>query len=580
VKKKQPTTSAAAALLHGKRWSVAQLSIVSLAGGLTEALFLVVITRAAFAVTNGDTRLDAVAGRSVTINQAVLIALVLVVARVAFALLGNTQAARLSARVTREIRTRLAGGFLNASWPTQQADRAGRLQELLTTFAAAGSVLISGLTSAIVSGFNLLALLGLAIAVNPGGSVVTIVAVAVLGSVLRPVRRKVKRQSERTARASMGFATSLNEISQLGMELHIFNVQDEAKARVDALILENERTNERLNNLRGLVPILYSGLAFLAIVGAIGIISLSNSNNLTSVGAVMLVMLRSLSYGQGLQSAYTSISATVPFVDALDAQMQTYQDGTVSDEGLHVESIGTMELADVSFHYAEGRPVLQGITAELLPHEVIGIVGPSGSGKSTLVQLMLGLREPTAGQILANGRAIGGYSRAEWARKVTFVPQAAHLIAGSVAENIRFLRDGVSDDDVERAARLAYLHDDIVASPEGYSREVGEGGSHLSGGQQQRLCIARALVESPELMILDEPTSALDVRSESLIRQTLADLRERMTVVVIAHRMSTLEICDRIMVIQDGQLRAFDRPDVLETTSDFYREALELSGMR
>jgi ABC-type multidrug transport system fused ATPase/permease subunit len=116
--------------------------------------------------------------------------------------------------------------------------------------------------------------------------------------------------------------------------------------------------------------------------------------------------------------------------------------------------------------------------------------------------------------------------------------------------------------------------------PEGYERDVGDHGGRLSGGQQQRVCIARALVERPQLLILDEPTSALDVKSEQLIRTTLRSLKAEMTVVVIAHRLSTLDICDRIMVIQDGELRGFDTPANLESSSAFYREALELSGMR
>ena len=133
---------------------------------------------------------------------------------------------------------------------------------------------------------------------------------------------------------------------------------------------------------------------------------------------------------------------------------------------------------------------------------------------------------------------------------------------------------------MERAARLAHLHDDIAGFPEGYERQVGEHGGHLSGGQQQRLCIARALVEAPDVLILDEPTSALDVRSEHLIRSTLLGLRAQMTIIVIAHRLSTLDICDRIMVIQAGQLRGFDAPKRLEETSEFYREALRLSRLR
>ena len=208
------------------------------------------------------------------------------------------------------------------------------------------------------------------------------------------------------------------------------------------------------------------------------------------------------------------------------------------------------------------------------------MVGPSGSGKSTLVQLLLALRPPTSGRVLAGGRDVRELSRSEWVRKVTFVPQQAHLIAGTVSDNIRFMRDDVSQEQIEAAAHFANLHSDVMGFAEGYERQVGEGGSHLSGGQQQRLIIARALVEDPDLLILDEPTSALDVRSEQLIRQTLNELRERMTIIIIAHRLSTLDVCDRIMVIQDGELRGFDTPQRLEMSSDFYREALLLSGLR
>ena len=133
--------------------------------------------------------------------------------------------------------------------------------------------------------------------------------------------------------------------------------------------------------------------------------------------------------------------------------------------------------------------------------------------------------------------------------------------------------------DVEAAAKLSNLHGDVAAWPEGYDRFVGELGSQLSGGQQQRLVIARALVEKPELLVLDEPTSALDVESEHLIRATLEALRGKVSVVIIAHRLSTLDICDRIMVVHDGELQAFDTPARLAVDSEFYQRALKLSGL-
>jgi ABC-type multidrug transport system fused ATPase/permease subunit len=294
----------------------------------------------------------------------------------------------------------------------------------------------------------------------------------------------------------------------------------------------------------------------------------------------MLVMLRSMSYGQAIQTSYVSVSSSVPSIEEIRRRLAAFDQARRVDAGQSIGRMGSVSAEAVGFSYAAGQPVLRDISFTIVPNEIVGVVGPSGSGKSTLVQLLLGLRHPDQGRILADGRDLRTLDAAELARRVTFVPQAAHLISGTIAENVRFLRDDVTQADVERAAKAAHLHDDIAGFPEGYQRQVGDRGGRLSGGQQQRLCIARALVEDPDLLIMDEPTSALDVRSEHLIRTTMIGLRERMTVVVIAHRLSTLDMCDRIMVIQDGRLVAFDTPANLEESSDFYREALVLSGMR
>jgi len=241
--------------------------------------------------------------------------------------------------------------------------------------------------------------------------------------------------------------------------------------------------------------------------------------------------------------------------------------------------VGELKMSEVSFTYDGQTPALEDVSFVIPAGEVVGIVGPSGSGKSTLVQLLLGVRRATVGQVQVDGVEIGEFDRNQWARTVTFVPQKLNLIEGTIEDNIRFFRTDVDLDDVVRAAKLAHIHDEILSMPGGYGRALGGEGGALSGGQQQRLCIARALVEQPSLLILDEPTSALDMRSEHLIRQTLEGLRESMTVVIIAHRLSTLNMCDRLMVIQDGRLAGFDVPSRLAESSEFYREALELSRL-
>jgi ABC-type multidrug transport system fused ATPase/permease subunit len=565
---------------RGRRPALVLMAGTAFIGGLMEALFLVTVTRAAFAITENKPRVGIVWGWFLSVNQTLLLAMGLVVVRILLAVLTSWQSARLSTGAVSRIRSELSSAYFDASWEVQQVERAGSLQELLTNYTFQASSLMGNVSQALVAAANLTALIGLAVAVDPLGAVVLVVTVGVLGLCLRPLRAAIRRRGRAAMEVGMDFATSMNELSELGLELHVFQVQDEARRRTATLIERARDRQRRLQLTSGLTTPIYTGMAYLALLSALAIVALSDTTSLASLGAAMLVMLRSLSYGQALQGAYTGISSTAPAIEALEQRLHHYERARRTDGGEPLDHVGALGVHSVSFSYTPGVEVLHDLSFTIPPHEIVGIVGPSGGGKSTLVQLLLGLRDADQGTITADGREISRFDRREWARKVTFVPQASHLVAGTVADNIRFFRDGVSPDAIERAARLAHLHDDVSAFPDGYEREVGEHGGHLSGGQQQRVCIARALVEHPELLILDEPTSALDMRSEHLLRTTLLSLREQMTVIVIAHRLSTLDICDRIMVIQDGELRGFDTPADLERDNAFYREALVLSGMR
>jgi ATP-binding cassette, subfamily B, bacterial len=566
--------------ISGYQGAVIGIAATAFIGGLIEALFLINITRVGFAIANGQGRFEVWSGWYLSVAVGLLVAVGLVAIRVALAAAAGWQSANVATRVVARIRQRLSRAFLHASWDVQQAQRSGSLQELLSSYSTQASSLMNNLTLGVVAVANLIALLGMAFAIDALGALILVASVTVLGFFLRPLRAVVRRRARTSTAAGMDFAISVNEISELGFELHVFNVQDRAQARIGEAIERARRAGASMAFAANLSTPVYMGLAYVAIVGALAIVAISSTASLTSLGATMLVMLRSLGYGQAAQSSYISVSAAVPAIEELQDRIEVFDDGRRVDEGHPVNRVGAVAMKEVSFAYSQCEMVLRDITFSIRPREIVGIVGPSGAGKSTLVQLLLGLRAPDKGCILADDRDISTFDRAEWARKVTFVPQSAHLISGTIADNIRFLRDGVTQDDIERAARLAHLHEDVQAFPDRYGRQVGKHGGHLSGGQQQRLCIARALVEHPDVLILDEPTSALDVRSERLIRDTLLSLRERMTVIVIAHRMSTLTICDRIMVIKDGELKAFDTPSALEHSSDFFREALVLSGMR
>ena len=242
------------ALLNTHKSAVALLSVTSFVGGMVEALFLVIVTRTAFAITDGDDTVGFVAGQTASVGEVVVLALLLVMLRVALAVAAIWQSARLSTTVTARLRTELGDTFLNANWAAQHGERAGRLQELLTTFSQQGASLVESVMQGITASFSLFALLLSAVVIDPPASIALIVVVALLASALRPLRAAVRRQAMATAETGMDYATSLSEISQLGMEMHVFNVQPQTRSRVSGLIKANAKAAEKLTFLRGMVP--------------------------------------------------------------------------------------------------------------------------------------------------------------------------------------------------------------------------------------------------------------------------------------------------------------------------------------
>ena len=219
------------------------------------------------------------------------------------------------------------------------------------------------------------------------------------------------------------------------------------------------------------------------------------------------------------------------------------------------EMKGAVRFDHVSFRYAPERPqVLNDITLEIRPGEVIGIVGRSGSGKSTLTKLIQRLYVPAAGRVLIDGVDLALVEPAWLRRQVGVVLQENFLFNRSVRENIALANPGLPMEPVIAAAKLAGAHEFILELPEGYDTLVGEHGANLSGGQRQRIAIARALVTNPGILILDEATSALDYESERIIQQNMRAICQDRTVFIIAHRLSAVRQADRILVVDDGRI--------------------------
>ena len=215
---------------------------------------------------------------------------------------------------------------------------------------------------------------------------------------------------------------------------------------------------------------------------------------------------------------------------------------------------GEVVFERVGFHYEPGRPLLSDISLRIAPGRTLAVVGSSGSGKSTLARLLLRFYDPTAGRILVDGQDIRAVSPASLRQAIGVVPQETVLFNDTIAYNIGYGRVGASRQEVEQAARAAHLHDFIAALPRQYDTLVGERGVMLSGGERQRLAIARIVLKNPPMLIFDEATSALDPASEHAIQLELNRLSKNRSIMIIAHRLSTVVGADEIIVLEHGRI--------------------------
>jgi ATP-binding cassette subfamily B protein RaxB len=218
---------------------------------------------------------------------------------------------------------------------------------------------------------------------------------------------------------------------------------------------------------------------------------------------------------------------------------------------------GTIELAGVSYRYSDTDPlVLNGVSLSIKAGECVAITGPSGCGKTTLVKIMLGLFEPTAGEVRVDGVALPVFGERAYRRQVATVMQDDTLLAGSILQNICFFDENPDPAFAAECARLAWIHEEIMRMPMGYRTPIGGLGSTLSAGQRQRVLLARALYRRPRVLVIDEGTANLDVELERRINETLLGLS--ITRIHVAHRPQTLALADRVIEMGAGELRNRD----------------------
>ncbi|CDY41425.1 BnaCnng10610D [Brassica napus] len=391
--------------------------------------------------------------------------------------------------------------------------------------------------------------------------------IAFLGDRLRKISRKAQI-------ASASLSAYLNEVLPAILFVKANNAEVSETVRFQRFASADLSERFKKKKMKSLIPqivqVIYLGSLSVFCVGAV---TLAGSS--LSAGAIVSFMT-SLAFliepVQDLGKAYNELKQGEPAIERL-FDLASLKSKVIERPGaIQLEKVvGEVELCNVSFKYGEEMlPVLDGLNLHIKAGETIALVGPSGGGKTTLIKLLLRLYEPSSGSIYIDKKDIKDIKLESLRQHVGLVSQDITLFTGTVAENIgyRDLTTGIDMKRVELAAKTANADEFIRNLPEGYNTGIGPRGSSLSGGQRQRLAIARALNQNSSILILDEATSALDSMSELLVRQALERVMQDHTVIVIAHRLETVMMAQRVFLLEKGKLKELSRSSLLVTHKD------------
>jgi ATP-binding cassette, subfamily B, bacterial len=543
------------------RWKIVGFSFVSLVGALSQAILLLVISGIVLAGVQGKQTFHTKLGLTLSTHGAITVSIITLVLFFVTTMISTFLSTSVSTQALTKTRGRLVTDFFRSSWALQSGERLGHLQQLMGMNSSATASVVGSLSGGFQALLMVCALLGLAIVVDPIAALAVLVLSIALLSMLRPLRARTKKANRELSRTTRAMATRVTEYTRLSRDFRLFGVESRIMDKLDGLIEETGVLYRRTNRIGSVAPILYQTFALGIVIVGIILLTSGGHQELAKKGIVLILVLRSVSYGASLQGSVMGLRAAQGLIEDLTIDLRRFEAARITP-GDKVPDSFEVDFDDVEYSYDGVALALRGVSMHIPEGRIVGMLGPSGSGKTTISQILLGLREPTSGKATIGGVNASEIAKTDAHSTVALVPQEPVLLQGTVSENIKFFRD-FEEWEVIEASKAAHLHEDVTKMPDGYDTLVGEGGGAVSGGQKQRLAIARALIGRPNLMVLDEPTSAVDQRTDRLIRKTLSELRDRVTVVIISHRIETTAQCDLLLVLANGKIEDYGERDAI-----------------
>lgn len=487
----------------------------------------------------------------------------------------------IAQKVVLDLRRRLYAHMQLMTPSFFEQERTGQLlARVVNDVAALQSLVTIGIEDLVSTPILIVGSLALMVVISPTLTLIALILLPIIGGLMWHLGRKLRKASYET-QVALGNLTALLRESFSAIKLvQAFNAEQHALSQFDRRNREVYRHTLMAIRFRTMLAPSVELIGTIGVItgvfigGALVVQGLLRPESLLAFMVYFYTLASSVRRLTQIQAVREQVAGAA---ERIFQVLDTPPEITDEPDAVDLTNVkGEITFDKVRFHYPGGDEVLKGVSFRIRPGEKVAIVGPSGVGKTTIAMLLMRFYEPTGGRILLDGYDLRKIRLSSLRRHIGLVLQDTFVFDGTVRENIALGNPDATEEEIVEAARLANAHEFIERLPEGYDTWVGEGGAFLSVGQRQRIALARALLKKPAILILDEVTSHLDAESEAAVQQAIEKAMQGRTVVLIAHRLTTVKKADRILVLQDGQIVEEGRHDELVAANSYYRRLYEL----
>jgi len=482
--------------------------------------------------------------------------------------------AYISSSYEASTRARIFEKMVKAKWQYLLNEKLGHLEKILMNNVEQCRNFLALISIAVMVLSNLIVYIFVAVNISLKITILTILLGGILFLFMIPLLKKIKNVSYAQERINREAAHHINE-NILGMKLIKTMLAGEGITKIAKGHFNSIKDIKiRATILSVLTSVLVEPVTVIFIAVLFAISFKTAGFELAAILVLVYVIKQIFVYIRQIQDLAVGAHTYTPYLKVvLDYEDQIENSREIDNGKFPFSFDKELKFKDVSFFYKSNKHVLGNINFSLKKGEMLGFIGPSGSGKTTITDLILRLFEPTQGKIFLDDKRAEEINLKDWRRNIGYVSQDVFLVNDSILNNVRFYDQSISDEDVSEALKEANAYDFIKELPKGLNTVVGERGINLSVGQRQRIAIARVLARKPQILILDEATSSLDNESEKKIQDFINSLKRKITVFVVAHRLSTVTNSDRLIILEDGKISEEGSPSELlkDKLSYFYK---------